>query len=89
MTEAELEALCRRENIPLEQARDALELVETLREPHPRGINMPGDKVGAVMDAAAGLANTLYDNLSIGAPYFAAAEEVVKLMRRLGAPKEN
>ncbi len=89
MTAAELEALCSRENFSLDDGRAALELVESLTEPHPTGIGMPRDRVGDIMEAAAGLTNALYDNPAIGAPYYATAVEMVNLMKRLGAPRKD
>ncbi len=83
MTDAELEQLCRRENIQVEIGRDVPELFQDLCGPRPGGIDLPHDRVGFLVETSVGLANALYDDLFEGAGVHACAVEIAKLMRRL------
>ena len=53
MTDAELQDLCRRHDVDLAEAETALEIIETLCDTPPRGLGMPGDCVGDLMEATA------------------------------------
>ena len=79
MTDAELERLCRQENIDVEEGRSVRKLFQDLCDPRPRGIDLPHDRVGFLVETSVGLANTLYDDLSIGAPVHSCAVEIEKL----------
>ncbi len=53
MTDAELRDFCRRHNVELAEAETAREIIESLRDAPPRGVSMPGDCVGDLMEATA------------------------------------
>ena len=82
MTDAELEQLCRRENIDVEDGRGVRKLFKDLCAPQPGGIDLPHDRVGFLVETSASLANALFDDLSIGAPFYACAKQIAKLMRQ-------
>ncbi len=89
MTEAELRALCRRHDLDFSEGQEVLIQIEKLTAPQPRGINLPKDAVGSLVEISAHLTDVIWETRPFnGGEFVAAAEKVVALFRDMAGSGE-
>ncbi len=88
MTEAELRALCRRQDFDFKEGQEVLRQIETLTAPKPKGINLPREAVGSLVEMSALLTDVIWETRPFkGGEFFAAANKVVTFFReQAGGP---
>jgi hypothetical protein len=97
MTDAELEALCRRHGIVPEEARHVLRRIEqklgasqneTDRHGTPSGIGLRREHFGSVMEICAHLNDMLHNAPYEDGQFYSTGEHVIRMMRQMaGCPE--
>lgn len=83
MTDAELQALCRRHAIPPDDAQKVLDRVISQLVPQsPKGIGLAPEHIGSVMEATAHLNDVMNDVPYDEAEFCSTGEAVIRFLRK-------